>query len=128
MPEVGGTQDQDQDQGEKSEPALIVRMDDSGEADAYINLITLVCIDVDVSITLPINLLQVVSCPSDTVRRRVEAVLDMAITTVSSLAESFATGVSVSPEDADPKQEKSNHTDTEIVKDTMTTGEADAAS
>lgn len=57
MPEVGGTQDQDQDQGEKSEPALIVRMDDSGEADAYINLITLVCIDVDVSITLPINLL-----------------------------------------------------------------------
>lgn len=69
-----------------------------------------------------------VSCPSDTVRRRVEAVLDMAITTVSSLAESFATGVSVSPEDADPKQEKSNHTDTEIVKDTMTTGEADAAS
>jgi cleavage and polyadenylation specificity factor subunit 3 len=52
MPEVGGEQDQDQEQGDKSEPALIVRMDDSGEADAHINLVTLVCIYVDVFITL----------------------------------------------------------------------------
>ncbi|KAG2129736.1 beta-lactamase-like protein [Suillus clintonianus] len=107
MPESGGEQDQDQEQGEKSEAALIVRMDDSGEADAHINLVTLV-----------------VSCQSDTVRKRVEAVLDMAITTVSSLTESFATGVSVPPEDADPKQEKSTspdgHTDTGTVEDTMT--------
>ncbi|KIK44794.1 hypothetical protein CY34DRAFT_802370 [Suillus luteus UH-Slu-Lm8-n1] len=120
MPEEGG--EQDQDQSEKSEPALIVRMDDSGESDAYINLVTLA-----------------VSCPSDNVRKRVEAVLDMAITTVSSLTESFATGVSVSPEDADPKQQKSispnGHTDTATVEDTtttiedtITTGEADIAS
>ncbi|KAG1766931.1 beta-lactamase-like protein [Suillus occidentalis] len=119
MPEEGG--EQDQDQSEKSEPALIVRMDDSGESDAYINLVTLA-----------------VSCPSDNVRKRVEAVLDMAITTVSSLTESFATGVSVSPEDADPKQQKSispnGHRDTAIVEDTttiedtITTGEADIAS
>ena len=47
-----------------------------------------------------------VSCQSDTVRKRVEAVLDMAITTVSSLTESFIAGVSMAPEDADPKQEK----------------------
>lgn len=122
MPEEGGEQDQDQDQSEKSESALIVRMDDSGESDAYINLVTLA-----------------VSCPSDNVRKRVEAVLDMAITTVSSLTESFATGVSVPPEDADPKQQKSispnGYTDTATVEDTtttvedtMTTGEADIAS
>jgi cleavage and polyadenylation specificity factor subunit 3 len=113
MPEVGGEQDQDQEQGDKSEPALIVRMDDSGEADAHINLVTLA-----------------VSCPSDTLRKRVEAVLDMAITTVSSLAESFATGVSMPAEDADPKQEKStspDHTDTKNVEDTIT-DEADIAS
>ncbi|KAG1752915.1 beta-lactamase-like protein [Suillus lakei] len=111
MPEVGGEQDPEQEQGEKSESALIVRMDDSGEADAHINLVTLA-----------------VSCPSDAVRKRVEAVLDMAITTVSSLTESFATGVSIPPEDADPKQEKSTspddgHTDTETIEDTMTTVE-----
>lgn len=122
MPEEGGEQEQDQDQSEKSQPALIVRMDDSGESDAYINLVTLA-----------------VSCPIDNVRKRVEAVLDMAITTVSSLTESFATGVSVPPEDADPKQQKSispnGHTDTPTVEDatttvedTITTGEADIAS
>ena len=72
-----------------------------------------------------------VSCPSDTVRKRVEAVLDMAITTVSSLTESFTTGVNVAPEDADPKQEKSTspdvHLDAETVKDSMTV-DADVAS
>lgn len=122
MPEEGGEQEQEQDQSEKSQPALIVRMDDSGESDAYINLVTLA-----------------VSCPIDNVRKRVEAVLDMAITTVSSLTESFATGVSVPPEDADPKPQKSispnGHTDTATVEDTtttvedtITTGEADIAS
>jgi cleavage and polyadenylation specificity factor subunit 3 len=115
-------EDQEQDQSEKSEPALIVRMDDSGESDAHINLVTLA-----------------VSCSSDTIRKRVEAVLDMAITTVSSLTESFATGVSIPPEDADPKQQKSTslegRTDTATaddtvttIEDTMTTGEADIAS
>lgn len=72
------------------------------------------------------------SCPSDTVRKRVEAVLDMAITTVSSLTESFVTGVSMAPEDADPKQEKPSspiaHADTETVEDKMTVAEVDVAS
>jgi cleavage and polyadenylation specificity factor subunit 3 len=53
MPEEGG--EQDQDQSEKSEPALIVRMDDSGESDAYINLVTLVRTDVDVFMLCSIN-------------------------------------------------------------------------
>lgn len=53
MPEEGG--EQDQDQSEKSEPALIVRMDDSGESDAYINLVTLVRTDVDVFMPCSIN-------------------------------------------------------------------------
>jgi cleavage and polyadenylation specificity factor subunit 3 len=55
MPEEGGEQDQEQDQSEKSQPALIVRMDDSGESDAYINLVTLVCTDVDVFMPCSIN-------------------------------------------------------------------------
>ena len=72
------------------------------------------------------------SCPSDTVRKRVEAVLDMAITTVSSLAESFMTGVSMTPEDADPKQEKftlpDEHAAPETVEDNMTVDSADVPS
>jgi cleavage and polyadenylation specificity factor subunit 3 len=46
MPEVGG----EQEQGENSEPALIVRMDDSGETDAHISLVTLVRADIAVSL------------------------------------------------------------------------------
>jgi len=112
MPEAGG----EQEQGENNEPALIVRMDDSGETDAHINLVTLV-----------------VSCPSDTVRKRVEAVLDMAITTVSSLTDSFITGVSMTPEDADPKKEKSTllddaHGDTNAGETKISAPEADVVS
>lgn len=74
-----------------------------------------------------------VSCPSDTVSKRVEAVLDMAITTVSSLTDSFITGVSMTPEDADPKQEKSTlpddgHMDTNTEETKISTPEADVAS
>ncbi|KAG6877278.1 endoribonuclease ysh1 [Termitomyces sp. T32_za158] len=63
--------DAEQEQGEEShDPWLIVRLD---EADAQINLLTLE-----------------VSSSNEPLRKRVEAVLDMAVTTVSSLAESFA--------------------------------------
>ncbi|KAG6829484.1 endoribonuclease ysh1 [Tricholoma furcatifolium] len=54
---------------ESNDPWLIVRLD---EADAQINLISLE-----------------VTSSNETLRKRVEAVLDMAVTTVSSLAESF---------------------------------------
>lgn len=72
-----------------------------------------------------------VSCPSESVRKRVEAVLDMAITTVSSLTESFITGASMTPEDADPKQEKSSspgRADADPVEDKISVAEADIAS
>ncbi|KAG5349761.1 endoribonuclease ysh1 [Termitomyces sp. Mn162] len=63
----------DHEQGEEShDPWLIVRLD---EADAQINLLTLE-----------------VTSSNEPLRKRVEAVLDMAITTVSSLAESFTSG------------------------------------
>ncbi|KAH7888842.1 beta-lactamase-like protein [Phlebopus sp. FC_14] len=65
---------QEQEEGTAS-PALIVRVD---EADAYIDLISLA-----------------VTCANEMLRKRVEVVLDMAILTVSSLTESFQSGVSM---------------------------------
>lgn len=41
-----------------------------------------------------------VTSANETLRKRVEVVLDMAVTTVSSLAESFVSGVPLSSEDA----------------------------
>jgi len=74
------------EQGEdKNEPSLLVRLD---EAEARINL---------VSLTVTSNY--------ETLRKRVEAVLDMALTTVSSLAESFVSAVPVSGEDASLNKE-----------------------
>ncbi|KAG6885161.1 endoribonuclease ysh1 [Termitomyces sp. T159_Od127] len=71
MPDVAD--DAEHEQGEEShDPWLIVRLD---EADAQINLLTLE-----------------VTSSNEPLRRRVEAVLDMAVTTVSSLAESFTPG------------------------------------
>ncbi|KAL0956605.1 hypothetical protein HGRIS_002742 [Hohenbuehelia grisea] len=65
-----GSED-DAEQGEETnEPSLLVRLD---EADARISLTTLI-----------------VYSSSTQLRKRVEAVLEMALTTVSSLAESFA--------------------------------------
>ncbi|KAH9935599.1 Metallo-hydrolase/oxidoreductase [Fomitopsis serialis] len=72
MPEDGD--EQEQEQGEDShEAALLVRLD---EADALINLVTLT-----------------VESTSEQLKRRVETVLDMALSTVSSLNESFTSGV-----------------------------------
>ncbi|KAJ8515603.1 hypothetical protein ONZ45_g7016 [Pleurotus djamor] len=62
--EIEGDQDE-----EDNQPSLLVNLD---EADARINLVTLA-----------------VTSTSETLRKRVEVVLDMALTTVSSLSESF---------------------------------------
>ncbi|KAF8556151.1 Metallo-hydrolase/oxidoreductase [Imleria badia] len=82
MPEEADQDEQENEQGAdtSSDPALIVRVDD---ADAHINLVSLV-----------------VTSPSEALKKRVEAVLDMAVTTVSSLTESFQSGASVLEEDA----------------------------
>ncbi|KAG5642485.1 endoribonuclease ysh1 [Asterophora parasitica] len=75
------------EQGEDDhDPWMNVRLD---EADARINLLTLA-----------------VSSTNETLRKRVEAVLDMAITTVSSLAESFTAKL---PEEEEPSKEKNPH-------------------
>ncbi|KAH0827490.1 beta-lactamase-like protein [Lanmaoa asiatica] len=82
MSEESDQDEQENEQGEDTshDPALIVRVDD---ADAHINLISLV-----------------VTSSNEALRKRVEAVLDMAVTTVSSLTESFQSGTSVLQEDA----------------------------
>ncbi|KAF9462338.1 beta-lactamase-like protein [Collybia nuda] len=84
MPDVS---DEEPEQGEDDhEPSLIVRLD---EADAQINLLTLT-----------------VSSSNEALRKRVEAVLDMAVTTVSSLTESFSSGVPVPNEDIGVSKDK----------------------
>ncbi|KAF7964987.1 hypothetical protein HWV62_1182 [Athelia sp. TMB] len=70
MPDSAGD---DAEQGEDSgEPSLLVSLD---ETEAQINLVTMTVVS-----------------PSDVLRKRVEAVLDMALSTVSSLTESFMSG------------------------------------
>jgi len=59
-------------EGEDNDPSLFVSLDETG---ARINLLTLE-----------------VTSESESLKKRVEAVLDMAITTISSLSETFATG------------------------------------
>ncbi|KAI6046150.1 beta-lactamase-like protein [Pisolithus marmoratus] len=73
MPDATGEDQHDHEQDEDSnrDPALILRVD---EADAHINLVTLV-----------------VTCTSAMLRKRIEAVLDMAVSTISSLTELFKT-------------------------------------
>ncbi|TFY63158.1 hypothetical protein EVJ58_g3409 [Rhodofomes roseus] len=79
MPE--DADEHEHEQGEDSnEAALLVRLD---EADALINLVTLT-----------------VESTSEQLKRRVEAVLDMALSTVSSLNESFTSGVPLLSEEA----------------------------
>ncbi|KAF8069967.1 beta-lactamase-like protein [Lyophyllum atratum] len=77
--------EEEREQGEDSnDPWLIVRLD---EADAQINLLTLA-----------------VSSSNETLRKRVEAVLDMAVTTVSSLSESFTSKAPIEEEDVTMKE------------------------
>ncbi|KAF4567446.1 endoribonuclease ysh1 [Pleurotus pulmonarius] len=80
-------EDGDGEQGEDGgEPSLLVNLD---EADAQINLVTLE-----------------VTSPNEGLRKRVEAVLDMALTTVSSLAESFAPRTTNLSNDTDVEEKK----------------------
>ncbi|KDQ27591.1 hypothetical protein PLEOSDRAFT_27952 [Pleurotus ostreatus PC15] len=79
----------DAEQEGGGEPSLLVNLD---EADAQINLVTLE-----------------VTSPNEGLRKRVEAVLDMALTTVSSLAESFAPRTTNLPNDTDVVDEKKNN-------------------
>ncbi|KAH9942274.1 mRNA 3'-end-processing protein YSH1 [Epithele typhae] len=76
MPEAGD----DVEQGEDAhEPALLVTLDD---VDAVINLLSMT-----------------VTSSSDALKRRVEAVLDMAVSTVGSLSEVFTAGVPLQMDD-----------------------------
>jgi cleavage and polyadenylation specificity factor subunit 3 len=69
-----------------TEPSFIVRLD---EADASIGLASLT-----------------VRSTSEVLRKRVEAVLDMAITTVSSLSESLTSGLPVKDEESQAPSQK----------------------
>ncbi|OBZ68279.1 hypothetical protein A0H81_11972 [Grifola frondosa] len=67
------------EQGEDShEPSLLVRLKD--EADALINLLSMI-----------------VTSTNEALKKRVEAVLDMALPTVSSLNEAFTSGIPCLP-------------------------------
>ncbi|KAL6310461.1 beta-lactamase-like protein [Sparassis latifolia] len=69
------------EQGEDShEPSLLVRLD---EADAIINLVSMT-----------------VTSANDALRKRVESVLDMAVSTIASLSEAFTSGVPLLSEEA----------------------------
>ncbi|OBZ68081.1 Endoribonuclease YSH1 [Grifola frondosa] len=79
------------EQGEDShEPSLLVRLD---EADALINLLSMT-----------------VTSTNEALKKRVEAVLDMALSTVSSLNEAFTSGIPMSTEEtiAEVVKEKSS--------------------
>ena len=88
------------EQGEDAhEPALLVTLD---EADAMINLLSMVCtrasfLQSDVNTDWGIS--QTVTSSSETLRRRVEAVLDMAVSTIGSLGEIFTAGVPLQMEE-----------------------------
>ncbi|KAI0685337.1 Metallo-hydrolase/oxidoreductase [Cerioporus squamosus] len=84
MPEEGDEMEQGED---AHEPSLLVTLD---EADAVINLLSMT-----------------VRSSSESLRRRVEAVLDMAVSTVSSLSEAFTAGVSLQTEESAPGGEDS---------------------
>ncbi|OCH95063.1 Metallo-hydrolase/oxidoreductase [Obba rivulosa] len=75
------------EQGEDHpEPSLLVRLD---EADAVINLLSMT-----------------VTSTSEALRKRVESVLDMAVSTVNSLSETFTSGVALSSEEVVSPLEK----------------------
>ncbi|KDQ57603.1 hypothetical protein JAAARDRAFT_35295 [Jaapia argillacea MUCL 33604] len=78
MPEESEEQEQGEDND--NEPSFIVRLD---EADAKVNLVTMT-----------------VTSSHEILKKRVENVLDMAVSTISSLTESFTSGVPVSVEEA----------------------------
>jgi len=73
------------------EPSFLIQLDD---AEARINLLSMVRPSLSISYLSPrlCHDAQTVDSGSEALRRRVEAVLEMAVSTVSSISESFASG------------------------------------
>lgn len=75
----------------QGEPSFLIQLDD---AEARINLLSMVRPSHSILYLFPRSChdAQTVDSSSEALRRRVEAVLEMAVSTVSSLSESFASG------------------------------------
>ena len=73
----------------RGEPSFLIQLDD---AEARINLLSMVTFSPNHLFFLLIKYVQTVDSSSEALRRRVEAVLEMAASTVSSLSESFVSG------------------------------------
>ena len=97
MPEVTAEPEQGED---SHEPSLLVRLD---EANAVINLLTMVCMSHHLRPHSHAEItLQTVFSNNEALQKRVETVLDMALSTVSSLNESFTAGTSLSSDEIPP--------------------------
>jgi cleavage and polyadenylation specificity factor subunit 3 len=82
------TETEEEELTSHGEPSFLIQLDD---AEAQINLLSMVRPSL---FTFPLAhvMAQTVDSSSEALRRRVEAVLEMAVSTVSSLSESFASG------------------------------------
>ncbi|KAK0485954.1 beta-lactamase-like protein [Armillaria novae-zelandiae] len=89
--------------GPGNEPSLLVRLD---EADARISLVSMV-----------------VTSSNEPLRKRVEAVLDMAVTTVSSLTESFSSTVSSVHHEEDSEKNAKKGPSFDVPQDASTEAE-----
>lgn len=98
----------DPEQGEDSnEPSLLVSLD---EAEARINLISMTVVS-----------------SHELLRKRVEIILDMAVSTVSSLAESFISGVSTGSKEGVLNKDKTNAPHEISTRDMNDVGKGDVA-
>ena len=79
-----------------NEPSLLVTVDDSI---ARINLASMVIQASYARYHILIGVSQTVTCANEVLRKRAEAVLDMAVTTVTSLSNAFTSGVALSGEE-----------------------------
>lgn len=102
QPDEEGSDSEEKEAGERNdeEPSLLVRLD---EADARIDLISLR-----------------VTSSNEALKRRVEAVLDMAVTTVSSLSEAFSSGAPVASDDASLTLDKGSGSEKAVVEQERT--------
>ncbi|KAF9010685.1 beta-lactamase-like protein [Cyathus striatus] len=102
MPDEEELQDLEHGEEHDHEPSLLVRLD---EADARINLLSLT-----------------VKSSNEALRKRVEAVLDMAVTTVSSLSEAFVAVAGVVSEDPAMRKDKDASTSPVVDADESASG------
>lgn len=102
MPDASGEDqhDHEQDEDANRDPALILRVD---EADAHINLVTLV-----------------VTCTSETLRKRIETVLDMAVSTISSLTELFKSSAPMMNEEGAVEKAMQKYPSRQLPEDELT--------